>query len=271
MRRLLTGYAIYFNKRHGRVGHLFQNRYKSTVVDSERYLAALVRYIHLNPVSAGLVSQVASLEEYEWCGHGALLGRLGRTFQRVDEVLERFGSSQEDALAELRMFMGDSKAAETEAETFEGGGLRRSVGGRECLRRLQEDVKAGKVPKELHDARILGGSELVARVLQGEELRLRQPSSRQEDRARALLSLFERVVEVSGLTKSELQGGSRRKVVVSWRHIFAALAVTRLGASSTQAAELLGVTTSAVVKAVDKGSVLLTKLNVDEGRLVGGE
>ena len=49
MERLLTGHAGYFNRRHNRQGHLFQNRYKSILCQRERYLWGLVRYIHLNP------------------------------------------------------------------------------------------------------------------------------------------------------------------------------------------------------------------------------
>jgi hypothetical protein len=48
MRRLLTGYAVSFNKRHRRHGHLFQNRYKSILCEEERYLRQLVAYIHLS-------------------------------------------------------------------------------------------------------------------------------------------------------------------------------------------------------------------------------
>ncbi|MBN2718920.1 MAG: hypothetical protein JXX14_23945 [Deltaproteobacteria bacterium] len=58
MRRLLSGYVTAFNRRHGRNGHLLQNRYKSTVVDEERYFLALLRYIYLNPVRARLVDNV---------------------------------------------------------------------------------------------------------------------------------------------------------------------------------------------------------------------
>ena len=55
MRSLLTGYAGAFNRRHHRVGHLFQNRYKSIVVEEEPYLLELVRYLHLNPLRAKVV------------------------------------------------------------------------------------------------------------------------------------------------------------------------------------------------------------------------
>ncbi len=75
MRRLLTGYAIEFNRKHRRFGHLFQNRYKSIICDLDPYLMELVRYIHLNPLRAGLVNNMEELEIYPWCGHGILTGK----------------------------------------------------------------------------------------------------------------------------------------------------------------------------------------------------
>ena len=54
MRRLLTGYAVGFNHRHRRYGRLFQNRYKSILCQADPYLLELVRYIHLNPLRAGI-------------------------------------------------------------------------------------------------------------------------------------------------------------------------------------------------------------------------
>src|SRR5512141_1395019 len=56
MRRLLTGYAVTFNHRHKRTGHLFQNRYKSIVCEEDNYFRELVRYIHLNPLRAKLAT-----------------------------------------------------------------------------------------------------------------------------------------------------------------------------------------------------------------------
>lgn len=70
MRRLMTAYAGYFNQRHHRSGHLFQNRYKSVVCEEDPYLLELVRYIHLNPLRSGLVKDLEELENYPWCGHG---------------------------------------------------------------------------------------------------------------------------------------------------------------------------------------------------------
>jgi len=75
MRRLMTGYAVTFNKRHKRSGHLFQNRYKSVVCEEDPYLLELIRYIHLNPLRAGLVKDLKELDKYRWTGHSVILGR----------------------------------------------------------------------------------------------------------------------------------------------------------------------------------------------------
>jgi putative transposase len=60
-------YVSYFNLRHGRVGTLWQGRYRSSIIASERYLYACHRYIEMNPVRAGLV---AHPREYRWSSHG---------------------------------------------------------------------------------------------------------------------------------------------------------------------------------------------------------
>ena len=80
MRRLMTGYAVTFNKRHKRSGHLFQNRYKSIICEEDPYLLELIRYIHLNPLRAKLVQDLKELDKYPWTGHSAILGRRKNPF-----------------------------------------------------------------------------------------------------------------------------------------------------------------------------------------------
>ena len=66
IRRIAVGYAQYFNNKNGRIGHLFQNRFRSEPVNDERYLLVLLRYIHQNPVKAGIVK---SIHEYKWSSY----------------------------------------------------------------------------------------------------------------------------------------------------------------------------------------------------------
>jgi hypothetical protein len=107
MRRLLTSYAVFFNRRHARAGHLFQNRYKSIVCEEEPYLFELVRYIHLNPLRAGLVADLATLDRYPWSGHAVLMGHQAFEGQDITEVLARFGRAPAKARQQYRQFVED--------------------------------------------------------------------------------------------------------------------------------------------------------------------
>jgi REP element-mobilizing transposase RayT len=91
MRRLLTGYAVYFNRRHDRHGQLFQNRYKSIICQEDAYFRELVRYIHLNPVRAEVVKDLSNLSTYGYSGHSTLMGEEKRTWQDDKYVLSYFG------------------------------------------------------------------------------------------------------------------------------------------------------------------------------------
>ncbi len=77
MRRLLTGYAVSFNRRHRRYGHLFQNRFKSILCQEDPYLKELVSYIHLNPLRAKIVVDLKELAKYPYSGHSAIKGKKG--------------------------------------------------------------------------------------------------------------------------------------------------------------------------------------------------
>jgi REP element-mobilizing transposase RayT len=105
MRRLLSGYAQSFNRRHRRHGHLFQNRYKSILCQEDTYLLELVRYIHLNPLRAGLVPDYRRLKTYRYCGYGALIGIHKVVFQHTDTVLKRFAKTLNVSWKRYREFV----------------------------------------------------------------------------------------------------------------------------------------------------------------------
>jgi REP element-mobilizing transposase RayT len=123
MARVGTGYVGRFNRRYGRVGHLFQNRFHSVSIAHESHLSAAVRYVHMNPLRARLVGSVADLERYPWTGHAALMGRLPCSFLAVDQVLGWFCADERAARAALRRWM---EAAAQPGPDFEGEGHRRS-------------------------------------------------------------------------------------------------------------------------------------------------
>src|SRR4030067_66716 len=74
MKKLLTGYVVNFNLRHKRTGHLFQNRYKSIICEDDPYLLELTRYIHLNPLRAGIVRNLRGMSTYRGAGRSAMMG-----------------------------------------------------------------------------------------------------------------------------------------------------------------------------------------------------
>jgi REP element-mobilizing transposase RayT len=128
MRKLLTGYAVNFNKRHRRHGHLFQNRYKSIVCQEDAYLAELVRYIHLNLLRAGVVKDWEELEDCPWSGHSAVMGEVRRQWQDVDEVLAYFGKERRKAIRQYEEYVSHGVSRGRRPELV-GGGLIRSSGG----------------------------------------------------------------------------------------------------------------------------------------------
>ena len=101
MRRLLTGHALAYNRRHRRQGHLFQNRYKSILCQEDAYLLELVRYIHLNPLRAGLVDDLEGLDKYPFSGHGVIMGKHKQSWQNSDGVLPLFGKRSDQPAAPI--------------------------------------------------------------------------------------------------------------------------------------------------------------------------
>jgi len=159
MGKILTGYAVSFNGRHRRVGHVFQNRFKSILCQEEAYLLELVRYIHLNPLRAKLVDGIKDLERFPWSGHSVILGKRKRDWQEVDEVLNRFGGAARERKKRYRKFVLDGVVMGKRPE-FSGGGLFRSVGGWKGLRELRKNKE-----KWRSDERILGDGEFVNQAL----------------------------------------------------------------------------------------------------------
>ena len=112
--RLGTGYACYFNRRHDRVGHLFQNRFRSRRAVDDTDLIGLVLYVCRNPLEAGLVATPHHLESFPWCGLGALVGRRPpHAFESVGETLELFDADPAAARRRVRSWLRAPLRAES--------------------------------------------------------------------------------------------------------------------------------------------------------------
>ena len=159
MRRLLTGYAQQFNRRHRRHGPLFQNRYKSFLCQEELYLLELVRYIHLNPIRAGMVKDLKALNSYSRSGHAVIMGRIKHDWQYTNYVLARFGDSVKKARKSYLSFVRKGIDQRRRPELV-GGGLLRSIGGWSALKAMRDTET-----RVISDERILGSNEFVEMVL----------------------------------------------------------------------------------------------------------
>jgi len=93
MQYVAGSYAMYFNKRYSRKGHRFEGRFNDVLVQKDEYLMQLSRYVHLNPVKAGIVDMP---EEYKWSSYGIYLGRRKDILVNTDMVLSCFGSSNDE-------------------------------------------------------------------------------------------------------------------------------------------------------------------------------
>jgi putative transposase len=245
MRKLLTGYVVNFNRRHKRHGHLFQNRYKSIVCQEDAYLKELVRYIHLNPLRAGMVKDIKELNRWPWSGHSALMGKVERKWQDREYVLSFFGeggNARRNYVRYVERGVGLGRRPE-----LVGGGLIRSLGGWSEVLALR---KRGE--KEASDTRILGDSEFVQEVtsdlddLVKKNLRL---SGRQIDVA----TLAKRVCKKHDISVGELRSGSRRREIIEARGMVSWIAVRELGYSGADVARYLGVTNSCVTRSISSG------------------
>jgi putative transposase len=109
-----TSYARHFNRRHQRSGYLFEGRYRSFLIEEDAYLLTAVRYVHLNPVKAGLVASLGELVDWPWTGHAALMGHTSAPFQGVRPVLTLFGENPAAARRRLHEWMGANESGEYE-------------------------------------------------------------------------------------------------------------------------------------------------------------
>ena len=106
MRHINGAYTTYFNIKRKRTGHLFQGRFKAILIEADEYAVELSRYIHLNPVRAGMVIKP---EEYQWSSYGNYIGHSKTpVWHKTDFILAFFGkNSREESKIKYRKFVED--------------------------------------------------------------------------------------------------------------------------------------------------------------------
>ena len=112
MQRFQTAYAVYYNRRHRRSGHLMQGRFGASIVDEDRYILKLSRYVHLNPVfiranrSKAIVERTAILRSYKWSSYLSYIGNAKREdFVDYDPILAMMDGSKKRLKSAYRRFV----------------------------------------------------------------------------------------------------------------------------------------------------------------------
>jgi REP element-mobilizing transposase RayT len=259
MRRLLTGHAVYFNLRHQRSGHLFQNRYKSILCQADAYLLELVRYIHLNPLRAGLVPNCRELATFRFCGHAVLMGHQDMAWQDRDQVLRLFAETEARARRRYREFIQKGADQGHRADLVGGRLIRRTRGWEEVPSRRNP----GAIQKG--DERILGDSGFMAQALAAAN-ESRERRMRLMARDYDLPRLAERIAGVLGIAAQDIMGKSRARAIARARDLLCYWASAELGVSQVHLASILDLTQPAVSLAARRGKRLADgrKLRLEE-------
>jgi REP element-mobilizing transposase RayT len=142
MRHINGAYTTYFNVKRKRSGHLFQGRYKAILVEADEYAAELSRYIHLNPVKAGMVT---APEEYEWSSYRHYIGLTeAPAWLKTSFILGWF--SGEDAKKKYRQFVDDAAKQETESPLK--GAVASTILGRSGFLKLITETYLGEIEED---------------------------------------------------------------------------------------------------------------------------
>ncbi|WP_246038129.1 hypothetical protein [Geomonas terrae] len=223
----------------------------------------LVRYIHLNPLRAGLVPTFEALSEFRYCGHGCMLGCNPdlESWMPVADVLQRFGNKLGDSRKAYKSFIFDGVAMGRRPD-LTGGGLRRSVGGWRDLRSARDAEMFFE-----SDERILGDSDFVRSVLQSSEDELEKKTRYRRERI-DIDKLITLVAGVLGMEAKDVCAAGKQRQHVQARGLLCYWAVREIGMTEVALARLLQLSQPAVAQAVSRGEKLAEEKGWDLQRVL---
>ena len=249
MRRLLTGYAVSFNRRHRRHGHLFQNRYKSILCQEDAYLLELVRYIHLNPIRSRIVEDMVALGKYPFSGHSAILGQVKRDWQDTRGILRLYDERLGIARRRYEAFVREGIAQGKRPDLI-GGGLIRSHGGWAAVKAMRR----AKIFQK-SDERILGGGDFVEEALSVSQ-ECMERKYRLQAQGMDLARIASRVSEWMGVEPLGIWAPGKERSRVNARSLLCYWAVRDLGISMAELSRRFGLSLSGVSQSVKRGERL---------------
>jgi len=228
MQGLQQSYTSYFHKKYKTVGHLFQGRYKAILCQRDAYLLELVRYIHLNPVRAAIVT---SPEDYLWSSHQVYLGYLNQPFIEKDFI---FNMLSENKLAAERIYWQYI---------------------RDGIDKEHKDALHNVI-----DQRFLGSPEYVRKAKQKAESKDQNRQQKKEQamqnpftaKKKTLPEILKVVSEIAAISPDSILGKSRERCISYGRGLFAFIATRHAGISNKSIADFLKRDASSVTRMIHK-------------------
>jgi REP element-mobilizing transposase RayT len=204
MQAFQTSYTLYFNRRHGRSGHVFEQRYKALLVDKDNYLLQVSRYIHRNPVAAKLVERP---QDYRWSSYGAYVSSKPALGLSTSQVLEQLGGKRRrEQIRNYREYV----------ESDLGGGI------------------SEELPRTIKQL-VIGDTEFAEQALE------RNVGRAGMERGYTLGQVEQAVCRVARIEREELGRAQRRPAIKRARELFMYLGRHHTGASLREIADRLGV------------------------------
>ncbi len=217
MQNINTSYTVYINRRHKRAGHLFQGRYKAYIVDKESYLLELGRYIHLNPVRAGIVERP---EDYKWSSYrDYIYGGKGVTITDTEDTLYSFSKKRAIAAKKYYEFVNAGIKVESPFKDAVGNIL----GGERFRERIKRHLKGIQDKVEISDIKKI------------------EPKHKLEDVVRGAADYYG--IEEGKLLKRKRATDKQRKVAIYLSKVLS-------GSKNIEVGRVFGVTAQAVTNAV---------------------
>jgi putative transposase len=237
MHLLLTSYSVWFNKTSGRTGPVMRGRYRSILIDTDRYLQEVIKYIHLNPYRAGYVEDLDRLADYVWSGHAAVVTGVHPAWHDIDAVRSLFSVDPRTAVVEYLAFLADSSDEDY-------GPDRVLIIGRAGL--VERSALTRSLDHDTTREHLAGSIDFGRRV--AKEL---EPGFRQRFRTRTVLqgdleNLFDAVEKRFSIRRQVLLGNGRSRRVSIARSCAAWHLTSLMGMPCSEAGRLLNMTSTGV-------------------------
>ncbi len=199
MHYLNATYTGYFNKKYGRVGHLFQGRYKGLLIEKERYLLSVSRYIHLNPVRAGISRRP---EEYKWSSYPEYIGREKKNKWLTSEwILGRYSRDEAKARRLYKAFVDEGLTLRE--NPFEGLKAGLILGSEDFIDEIKKKIGLKKHREIPESRRLIGNIKyedvitVVAKRFETGEQEIRKAGKRNNLARKICLYILRRLTDIS--------------------------------------------------------------------------